>query len=453
MTSSPLQISVLPQTKKTKKSSQSKSILSQVSTDSKESKTKKTPSSDFAQILLNSTHLPAKQTRTNLAQSQHNLATNQTSKISKNQAPLLSQKQFLTQHKIKLQNKQTLSQKESNLQEALLVKKPKTQKTLRDIQQITQDHKLNLTKLEISSSQERNPKPKTLAKKPTREITQNIVLQNPTPQSKTPREALQSPSKTKRFKTLAAHQDIPSKIESKPTKKQTIAPMENKSTPKVAKHAPTPHLSTSQEQPTQTQQAPIQQALAQQIPQNTPSAFAKESILAGLLAQNNEELKSEEKIEEKKSEKAQDLPLGELKRDTQFKIAQSRETITHFSQRLKEEIANYKPPFTKLSMELNPQELGKLEVTITKKGKELQIQINANNPNALQAFIQNQNEFRSTLANVGFNNVELNFSQGDSQGQQKRQEGENQKGNKNSLEDYKDAPLATSMEIKMVQYA
>ena len=166
---------------------------------------------------------------------------------------------------------------------------------------------------------------------------------------------------------------------------------------------------------------------------------------------------SEEKAtqEESKSEKTQDFSIGELKRETQFKIASNKETLTQFSQRIKEEVLNYKPPFTKLSMELNPAELGKLEITITKKGKELQINVNANNANALQAFMQNQNEFRSTLSNVGFNNVELNFSQGEGKGSGGHsQPQEQQKGNKNSLEEtITEIPALASMEIKMIQYA
>lgn len=166
---------------------------------------------------------------------------------------------------------------------------------------------------------------------------------------------------------------------------------------------------------------------------------------------------SEEKIiqEEKKSEKTQDFSLNELKRETQFKIASSKEMLTQFSQRIKEEVLNYKPPFTKLSMELNPAELGKLEITITKKGKELQINVNANNAHALQTFLQNQNEFRATLSNAGFNNVELNFSQGEGRGSGSRsQEQEQQKRNKNSLEEaITEIPALASMEIKMVQYA
>ncbi|WP_027327178.1 flagellar hook-length control protein FliK [Helicobacter pametensis] len=437
MTSSPLQISVLPQPKKGKKTSKSKSILPMIQQQNKSKG--KIKESNFAQVLLQHPLNPSK------TQEIQNKATPTNLKISKSKTSLSSQstqisptqKQLLTQSKLQLQTPSPKPETQHNLKEALTLKPKSSSRTLRDIQKITQDHQLNLTKLETSSTQNNQTKPKKVRGK--------------TPQIKpqeNPQNMIQtSPHITQKVQKNTQTSQISTLTESSNKSKQRIAATHFK--PSIQTH--TNEHSNSQIQNTQSNlpTQPIQTSQPTQFP------LSKEGTLAALLAQKsqNDEIKAEEKIEDKKNEKTQDLVLSEAKRDTQHKIAQSRETLNHFTQRLREEIANYKPPFTKLSMELNPQELGKLEVTITKKGKELQVNINANNTNALQTFIQNQNEFRTTLANAGFSNVELNFSQGDSQKQKNQQEEQNQKGNKNSLENLNETPLAQSMEIKMVQYA
>ena len=102
-----------------------------------------------------------------------------------------------------------------------------------------------------------------------------------------------------------------------------------------------------------------------------------------------------------------------------FNIIKAKETIKHFSNNLKEAIENYKPPISKISMELNPKELGKVEVTLIHRGDNLQIQINSNN-SAISLFNYNQQELKQNLINMGFNDVNMSFNQ---QNQQ-------QKGNK-----------------------
>ena len=88
-------------------------------------------------------------------------------------------------------------------------------------------------------------------------------------------------------------------------------------------------------------------------------------------------------------------------------------TFTHFSDRLRDAIANYRPPVTKISLELNPENLGNLELTIAKNGDKLSVQISSNQ-NALQLIMQNTQEFKNSLNNLGFQNVELDFK--DNQG-------------------------------------
>lgn len=97
-------------------------------------------------------------------------------------------------------------------------------------------------------------------------------------------------------------------------------------------------------------------------------------------------------------------------RDMRFNV---QNTFTHFSDRLRDAIASYRPPVTKISLELNPENLGNVELTIAKNGDKLSVQISSNQ-NALQLIMQNIQEFKNSLNNLGFQNVELDFK--DNQG-------------------------------------
>ncbi|WP_301187673.1 flagellar hook-length control protein FliK [Helicobacter rodentium] len=83
-------------------------------------------------------------------------------------------------------------------------------------------------------------------------------------------------------------------------------------------------------------------------------------------------------------------------------------TFLYFSDKLKEALQNYRPPVTKLSLELNPEKLGSVELTIVKRGDNISVQISSNQ-NALQLFMQNAQEFKNSLSNLGFNDVNLDF--------------------------------------------
>ncbi|EAI4081493.1 flagellar hook-length control protein FliK [Campylobacter jejuni] len=101
-----------------------------------------------------------------------------------------------------------------------------------------------------------------------------------------------------------------------------------------------------------------------------------------------------------------------------------KETLQHFSQDLKEAVDQYKAPITKLSITLNPNNLGEVEVTLIQRGNNLHINFNSNT-NAMNLFIQNQAEFKNSLVNMGFTGLEMNFSD-----QGKREQNQNQGKNR-----------------------
>lgn len=109
-----------------------------------------------------------------------------------------------------------------------------------------------------------------------------------------------------------------------------------------------------------------------------------------------------------------------------------KETLQYFSQDLKEAVDQYKAPITKLSITLNPNNLGEVEVTLMQRGNNLHINFNSNT-NAMNLFIQNQVEFKNSLVNMGFTGLEMNFSD-----QGKREQNQNQGKNRSGY-GFKDA--------------
>ncbi|HEF3557745.1 TPA: flagellar hook-length control protein FliK [Campylobacter upsaliensis] len=100
------------------------------------------------------------------------------------------------------------------------------------------------------------------------------------------------------------------------------------------------------------------------------------------------------------------------------KIISPKETLQYFSKDLKEAMEQYKAPITKLSITLNPSNLGEIEVTLVQRGANLHINFNSNH-NAMNLFLQHQAEFKNSLVNMGFTGLEMNFSE---QGKREQQQ-------------------------------
>ncbi|HED7948662.1 TPA: flagellar hook-length control protein FliK [Campylobacter coli] len=138
------------------------------------------------------------------------------------------------------------------------------------------------------------------------------------------------------------------------------------------------------------------------------------------------------KIQSENTEKNPLDDLNSLVKDLN-KISQNntknitpKETLQHFSQDLKAAMEQYKAPITKLSITLNPHNLGEVEVTLVQRGNNLHINFNSNT-NAMNLFIQNQAEFKNSLVNMGFTGLEMNFSD-QGKREQNRNQGKNRSG-------------------------
>ncbi|WQT61769.1 flagellar hook-length control protein FliK [Helicobacter pylori] len=299
----------------------------------------------------------------------------------------------------------------------------KDPKTLKDIQTLSQKHDLNASNIQAATTPE-NKTPlnasdqlalkttqtsinHTLAKNDAKN-TANLssVLQSlekkdphnkehatpPNNEKKTPplKEALQM-NAIKRDKTLSKK-----KSEKTPTKAQTTAPS---ATPENAPKIP---LKTPPLMPLTGANPPND---------NIPTPLEKEETTKE--ASDNKEKTKETNNSTQNAQNAQASD-----KTSENKSIAPKETIKHFTQQLKQEIQEYKPPMSRISMDLFPKELGKVEVIIQKVGKNLKVSVISHN-NSLQTFLDNQQDLKNSLNALGFEGVDLSFSQDSSKEQPK----------------------------------
>ncbi|WQX80568.1 flagellar hook-length control protein FliK [Helicobacter pylori] len=300
----------------------------------------------------------------------------------------------------------------------------KDPKTLKDIQTLSQKHDLNASNIQAATTPEnktplnagdhlalkttQTPTSHTLAKNDAKNtanlssVLQSLEKKEPhnkehaNPQNnekKTPplKEALQM-NAIKRDKTLSKK-----KPEKTPTKTQTTAP-----TPENAPKIP---LKTP----------PLMPLIGANPPpnDNIPTPLEKEEK-----TQEISENKEKTKETSNSAQSAQNTQASD--KTNENKSIAPKETIKHFTQQLKQEIQEYKPPMSRISMDLFPKELGKVEVVIQKVGKNLKVSVISHN-NSLQTFLDNQQDLKNSLNALGFEGVDLSFSQDSSKEQPKEQ--------------------------------
>ncbi len=303
----------------------------------------------------------------------------------------------------------------------------KESKTLKDIHALSQKHDLNASNIQVGTPLEKKETPlnasdqlalkttqtsinHTLAKNDSKN-TANLssVLQSlekkeshnkehatpPSNEKKTPplREALQM-NAIKRDKTLSKKNP-----EKTPTKIQTTA---QAATPENAPKIP---LKTP----------PLMPLIGANPPPNdNPSTLLEKEEKTKEASDNKEKTKESTNS----AQNAQNTQASD--KTSENKSTAPKETIKHFTQQLKQEIQEYKPPMSRISMDLFPKELGKVEVIIQKVGKNLKVSVISHN-NSLQTFLDNQQDLKNSLNALGFEGVDLSFSQDSSKEQPKEQ--------------------------------
>ncbi len=95
--------------------------------------------------------------------------------------------------------------------------------------------------------------------------------------------------------------------------------------------------------------------------------------------------------------------------ELEVKMNEAKQMVRYLSSDVKGAIEDYKSPFTRVKVQLNPQKLGEVELTIVQRGNNLHVNISSNNA-AINTLALNANELRTTLTNNGINNATLNFN-------------------------------------------
>lgn len=105
------------------------------------------------------------------------------------------------------------------------------------------------------------------------------------------------------------------------------------------------------------------------------------------------------------------------------KMAEARQLTSQLSADIKEAMQNYKPPFTKLSMKLNPERLGEIDVMMVQRGNNVHINLTSNSA-ALGMLQQNSSDLKAALVDAGLGDATMNFS---SNGEDRNQPQEQQR--------------------------
>jgi flagellar hook-length control protein FliK len=127
-------------------------------------------------------------------------------------------------------------------------------------------------------------------------------------------------------------------------------------------------------------------------------------------------LRGESFISEQSQQDAKVEVLSTQKADSfEVKINEAKQMIRYLSDDIKNAIDEYKSPFTRVKVQLNPAHLGEIDLTIVQRGKNLHVNLSSNNA-AINTLVMNSNELRAQLNNSGINNATLNFSDTSQQG-------------------------------------
>ncbi|MFP6095116.1 flagellar hook-length control protein FliK [Helicobacter pylori] len=305
----------------------------------------------------------------------------------------------------------------------------KEPKTLKDIQTLSQKHDLNASNIQAATPLEKKETPLNasdqLALKTTQTPTNHTLAKNDAKNTANLSSVLQSLEKKEPHNK--EHTNPQNNEKKTPPLKEALQMNAIKRDKTLSKKKPEKTLIHAK---TQTTAPSI-------VPENAPKIPLKTPPLMPLIGANpppnnnaptpleKEETTKEISDNKEKTKETNNSTQNVQNTQASDKTSENKsiapkETIKHFTQQLKQEIQEYKPPMSKISMDLFPRELGKVEVVIQKVGKNLKVSVISHN-NSLQTFLDNQQDLKNSLNALGFEGVDLSFSQDSSKEQPKEQ--------------------------------
>ncbi|MFP6067667.1 flagellar hook-length control protein FliK [Helicobacter pylori] len=305
----------------------------------------------------------------------------------------------------------------------------KDPKTLKDIQTLSQKHDLNASNIQVIAPLEKKETPlrtsDQLALKTTQAPINNTLAKNDAKNTANLSSVLQSlekkePPNKEHANPLNNEKKTPPLKEALPMnaikRDKTLSKKKSEKTPIHAKAQTTaPSIAPENAPKIPLKTPPLMPLIGANPPpnDNIPTPLEKEETTKE--ASDNKEKTKETNNSAQSAQNAQASD-----KTSENKSVTPKETIKHFTQQLKQEIQEYKPPMSRISMDLFPKELGKVEVIIQKVGKNLKVSVISHN-NSLQTFLDNQQDLKNSLNALGFEGVDLSFSQDSSKEQPKEQ--------------------------------
>ena len=193
---------------------------------------------------------------------------------------------------------------------------------------------------------------------------------------------------------------------------------------------------------------------------NSNIISTEKGIAPNIKAVNTKNLESLLKTKKDAKEETKTEVMHTPKADSfEVKLHEAKQMVKYLSHDVKNAIDEYKSPFTRVKVQLNPQKLGEVDLTIVQRGKNLHINLSSNNA-AINTLAMNVNDLKMQLNNSGINNATLNFSNNSqggeftNSGQQQQQQRENAQNEYNYFENEdKNEEILSSLEIVVPSYA
>lgn len=313
-------------------------------------------------------------------------------------------------------------------------------------------------------------------------LSQKVVLEQPKPQQtfatqqilSTTQELKNEPEvKKQKPNTLSSLLSQKTKDEPIVEKKPTQKPLIVKQTPQESKDEQVKQVATKVEVPTKSEplrnllvtkdepvvQKSVVEKPTQEVQKHIEPSNNKE-MLKALLSSSSD---MQQDANHQQSSQRNDMQILEVnQKDTSsldVKINEAKQMLKYLSEDIKKAIDDYKPPISRIKVQLNPAKLGEMELSVTQRGKNIYVSLTSNNT-AINLLHSNLGELRVQLANSGINNATFNFSSTTSDGGSgffQNQKEQHKQGHKEysyfSKDELEDEEVLDSLEIVLPKYA
>ena len=213
--------------------------------------------------------------------------------------------------------------------------------------------------------------------------------------------------------------------------------------------------------PAQIQVAEVKKDVKTEIKTDT-KIKANSTVLSQLLhgenQQTTEQTASEGGTQGISATQGNGLHVKQTEADLTVKMNEAKQMVKYLAQDIKQAIEDYKPPFTRIKVKLNPQKFGEVDLTVIQRGKNVHVNISSNSA-AINMLSQNAGDLKVQLTQNGMNNASLNFNSStdtQSQQQQQQQNGHQKESAKQAYEafnqDETSEEILSSLEIVVPRY-